>query len=108
MQKHFNKELAMTKEENEDFKNSIKCCWIFVNYFDNVRDHCHINLKLNHKISFVFHNLKNYDSHLIMQELGKFNLKIHFVTNGLERYMNVTIKNKHFTLNEVSIKNFFL
>ena len=55
-----------------------------------VRDHCHItgkhrdfahrdcniNLKLNHKILIVFHNLKKYDSHLIIQELGKFNLKI--------------------------------
>ena len=31
---------------------------------------------LNHKIPVVFHNLKNYPSHFIMQELGKFNLKI--------------------------------
>ena len=27
MKKHFNKELVMTKESNEDFKNSTKC-WI--------------------------------------------------------------------------------
>ena len=27
-------------------------------------------IKLNHKIPVVFHNLKNYDSHLTMQELG--------------------------------------
>ena len=26
MKKYFNKELAMTKENNEDFKNSSKCC----------------------------------------------------------------------------------
>ena len=54
-----------------------------------LRDHCHItekyyrdsmesdyniNLKLMYKIPVVFHNVKNYDSHLIMQELGKFNL----------------------------------
>ena len=45
MKKPFNKELAMTREENEDFENSIKCCGIFVNYFDNVRDHCHITVK---------------------------------------------------------------
>ena len=37
-----------------------------------------INLKLNHKIPVIFHNLKNYDSHLIMQELGKFNLKVFY------------------------------
>ena len=71
-------------------------CWICDNdYVDNdvnVRDHCHINekyrgsahrdcninLRLNLKIRIVFHNLKSYDSHLIMQELSKFNFKINF------------------------------
>ena len=82
----------MTKEDNEDFKNSTKCCICDNDYIDNdvkVRDHCpitekyrgsayrdcNINLKLNHKIPVVFHNLRKYDSDLIMQELGKFNLK---------------------------------
>ena len=27
--------------------------------------HCNIKVKLNHKIPVEFHNLKNYDSHLI-------------------------------------------
>ena len=101
----------MTNEDIEDFKNSIKC-WICDNdYVDNnvkVRDHCHITgkyrgsahrdgnvkLKLNHKIPVVFRNLKNYDSHLIMQELVKFNLKINVIPNGLEEYMSFTINNK--------------
>ena len=82
----------MTKEDNEDFKNSTKCCICDNDYIDNdvkVRDHCHItekyrgsahrdcniNFKLNHKIPVVFHNLKKYDSDLILQELGKFNLR---------------------------------
>ena len=42
---HFDKKLVMTKEDNEDFKNSTKC-WICDNdYIDNdvkVRDYCHI------------------------------------------------------------------
>ena len=76
MKKHFNRKLVMTKEDNEDFKNSFKC-WICDNdYVDNdvkVRDHCHItgkyrgfahrdcnvNLKLNYEIPVVFQNLKN-------------------------------------------------
>ena len=29
-----------------------------------------------------------------MQELGKFNLKINIIPNGLERYMSFTINNK--------------
>ena len=72
---HFNKELLMTKQYNESFLKITKCCICDNDYIDNdvkVRDHCHftrkpkgsalrdcnINLKLNHKISIVFHNLK--------------------------------------------------
>ena len=80
MKKHFNKELVITKKDNEDFKNSTKC-WIcdngYVDHDVKLRDHYHItgkyrgysdrdciiNLKLNHKILVVFHNLKNYDSY---------------------------------------------
>ena len=64
-----------------------------------MRDHCHtarkcwgsahrdcnVNRKLNHKISIAFHNLKKYDSHLIMQELGKFNLQINVILIELEK-----------------------
>ena len=101
----------MTKENNEDFKNSTKC-WIFDNdYVDNdviVRYHYNIaekhtgsanrdrnkNLKLNHKTSVAFNNLKNYDSHVIMQEIGTFILKKIVITNGLEKYMSFIINNK--------------
>ena len=48
MKKNFNQELVMTKEDNENFKNSTKC-WICDNdYIDNdvkVRDRCHITGK---------------------------------------------------------------
>ena len=42
----------------------------------------------------MFYNLKNYDSYLTMQELGKFSLKINLVPNGLEKYMSFIINNK--------------
>ena len=48
---------------------------------------------LNHKV-LVFHHIKNFDCHLIMQELGKFTLKINVIPNGLEKYMNFTIYDK--------------
>ena len=100
-----------TKEDNEDFKNSNKCWICDNNYVGNdvkVRDHCHItgkyrgsahrdcniNVKLNHKIPVVFHNLKNHDSHLIMQELDKFNSKVNVKPNGLEKYTSFSINNK--------------
>ena len=102
IKKYFNKEPVMTKKDNKDFESFTKC-WICKNdYTDGdvkVRDHCHItgkhrgsahrdwniNVKLNHTISVVFQNQKNYDSHLIMHELGSFNLKINVITNGLEK-----------------------
>ena len=45
-----------------------------------------IEVKLNHKVPVGFHKLKNYNSHLILQELGNFNLKISFTPNGLGKY----------------------
>ena len=114
IKKHFNKKLVMTKEDNNNFKNSTKCwnwkCWkCDQDYIDNnsrVRNHYHItgkyrgsahrdfniNLKLNYKIPVVFHNIKNYDSHLIMPELGKFYLKINVVSNGLGKYLSLNNK----------------
>ena len=60
----------------------------------SVHRDCNINVKLNHKIPIVLQNLKHYDSHLIMQELGKFNFKINVIPNILERYMSFKISNK--------------
>ena len=85
MKKYFKKELVITKKGNEDFRKSFKrgiCDNAFVDGNVNVRDPCHntgkysahidcnINVKLNHKIPVIFQNLKQYDSYLIMQELG--------------------------------------
>ena len=101
----------MTKEGNEDFKNSTKCwickndyiyndvkvrynCHITGKYRGSAHRDCYINLKLNHKIPIVLHNLKNYDSHLSTQELGKFVFKVNIIPNELEKYIGFTINNK--------------
>ena len=107
MKKHFSKELVKTKK---DFKNSTNC-WIcdddYVESNVKVRNHCHItgkyrgsacrncniNGELNHKVLIAFHNLRNYDSHHVMQELGKLNFKINAMPNGLEKYMSFIIIN---------------
>ena len=59
---------------------------------------CNINIRLNNKISVIFHNLKNHDLHLLMQELGKFSLKINVIPNGLEKYMSFGINNKLYSI----------
>ena len=112
MEKHFNKELVIIKKDNEDFQNTTTCRICDNDYIDNdvkERNHCHItakyrgpaytdcniNFKLNHKILVVFHNLKRYDSHLTIQELSKFIIKINVIPNGLENYVGFSI-NTHF------------
>ena len=102
----------MTKKDHEDFQNSTKY-WICDNdYIDNdakVRDHihitgkyrgsahrdCNINVKVNHKIPLVFYNLKNYDSHMITQEIGTINLNR--IGQGIDQ--------KEFDLNKYTSKS---
>ena len=33
----------------------------------------------------MFHNLRDYGSHSIMQEITKFDVKVNFIPNGLEK-----------------------
>ena len=68
---------------------------------EKVRDHCHvtgkfrgaahwscnINLQLTKNVPVIFHNLRGYDSHLILFELKNFDVKIGVIPNGLEKYM---------------------
>ena len=102
--KHFNKNLIMSEEEEHLFQQS-NSCWICKKLIDNdeekVRDHCHatgkfrgathwdcnINLQLTKKVFVIFHNLRVYDSHLIFNELDKFDVEISVIPNGLEKYM---------------------
>ena len=52
-----------------------------------------INLQLTKKVPATFQNLRGYDSHLIFNELDKFDVKISARTNGLEKYMAFLNKN---------------
>ena len=48
---------------------------------------CNINFHLTKKVPVIFHNLRGYDSHLIFNELDKFDVKISVVPNGLEKHI---------------------
>ena len=110
---NFNKPLKMTKKNEKSFKEATHCHICEKKYRVHdvpVRDHCHVtgkyrgsahqtcNLKLkisaeNIKIPVVFHNLKGYDSHFIMNELGELikkgedNIKINVIAQNAEKYM---------------------
>ena len=127
MKKYFNKPLKMTVENEMDFKKAIKCHICDIRYTTEdirVRDHCHItgefrgsahqdcNLKLQIKpdtikIPVIFHNLRGYDSHFIMQEIGKIakehtytnkkgekvEMNINCIPNNMEKYMAFMLGN---------------
>ena len=112
MKKEFNKPLRMTKDNEEVFQKAETCHICDKKYTVNdirVRDHCHItgkyrgsahkdcNLKLKIKpeklnIPVIFHNLRGYDSHFIMQEIGEI-AKKHTYTNkkGEQCQMNLNV-----------------
>ena len=110
IKKHFNKPLEMTEENEIDFQKATKCHICDQQYTDKdirVKDHCHItgefrgsahqdcNLKLRIKpatikIPVLFHNLRGYDSHFIMQQIGEIAKKHVYKNNrGEECHMNI-------------------
>ena len=121
VKKRFNKPLVMTEDDETHFKLMDRCHICDREYTDKdvcVGDHCHItgkfrgsahqecNLKLrvkleDIKIPVIFHNLRGYDSHFIMQQIGEIAknyaykdkkekeqpLKINAIPNNMEKYM---------------------
>ena len=60
-------------------------------YRGAAHSNCNIDLKLTKNVSVIFHNLRVYDSNLIMQEIGKSDVKVNVIPNRLEKYMAFTI-----------------
>ena len=112
------KEIEMTDEDKKDFETATHCFICgdkFKNSYKNekeaekykkVRDHCHFTGKyrgcahsicnLNFcnryfKIPVFFHNMKNYDGHLIIQNAEKFSnkKKIDVIAQNSEKFINI-------------------
>ena len=94
MEGYLNKNVIMSEEEEHLFEKS-NIYWVCKKFFNNIeeklRDHCHrkynANLELTKNVPVIFHNLRSYDSHLIFNELDKFDAKIKVIPNGLEKNM---------------------
>ena len=85
----------MSVEDGKRFQLSNKCCIcnkLFTkedNY--SAYSNCNINLRLTKKVPVIFHNLKGYDCHFIMQEISRFDIEISVIPNRLEKYLAFTI-----------------
>ena len=100
MNKHFNKNLIMSEEEEHLFQQS-NSCWICKNLLITMKKKLEIiviwlvnlealhigivkNLQLTKKVPVIFQNLRGYNSHLTFNELDKFDVKISVIPNELE------------------------
>ena len=91
MKTHFNKTIIMTEPDKLDFANAKYCHICNVKYKPNVKedivkDHdrytgkykgsahktCQSKVYYDRSLNVFFHNLKGYDSHFLLQEIGKF------------------------------------
>ena len=133
VKKHFNKPLVMTEDDEMRFKLMDKCAVTFavkstltkmcalesiVTLPEKVRgsayQDCNLKLRIkpeDNKIPVIFRNLRGYDSHLIMQQIGeidkkhaytnkkgeKQDLNINTIPNNMEKYMAFMLGN-HLTL----------
>ena len=127
VKKEFNKPSKMTDKDELSFKLEDRCHICDKKYTEKdirVRDHCHItgkyrgsahqecNLKLKIdpdkiKIPVIFHNLRCYDSHFIMQNIGDIvknhkhknskgsntEMTINVIPNNMEKYMSIMLGN---------------
>ena len=104
--------MRIENEEEQMFQDATNChiCGFELGT-DRVRDHCHLSGKyrgaahnecnLNYsftgRIPVILHNLRGYDSHLIMQGLGKLkDKKINCIPNNTEKYISFSIDNLDF------------
>ena len=116
--RHFNKDMILTEDDERNFKNADKCyicnkkysakdtrvryhCHITGKYKGSAHQDCNINNRLTDKIPVIFHNLKGYDSHFIMQTTGEIANKhtyknkkgeekqtdINVIPNSMEKYI---------------------
>ena len=108
--KNTNKDIIMTEEDEEDYKNDNICRFCEKEIVsDKVRDHCHLtgnyrgpahsicNINVTQDqsnfIPFIFHNFSNYDCHMFFKKLvDEKNDKVKFdkIPETNEEYISVT------------------
>ena len=108
--KNTNKDIIMTEENEEDFRNNNNCRFCEKEIItDKVRDHCHltgsyrgpahsicniiVTQKQSNFIPFIFHNFSNYDCHMFFKKLVDKKIdkvKFDIIPKTNEEYISVT------------------
>ena len=67
-------------------------------YRGAAHQHCNVNKKRTYHIPVFFHNLRGYDSHLIMQGIHRYaeDKSIHVIANNMEKYVSFQLGNLRF------------
>jgi len=122
---HFNKPMIFTSENDQKFRSATKChiCGCgFIEGDSTVRDRdhffqffrgaahkkCNLLYRLTDKICVIFHNLRGYNSHLIMQQIGKFEKSIDVISNNMEKYMAFFLGNQLKFIDSYQFEHFSL
>ena len=101
------------KKDQEQAKAQVNCYFcekplLQKNFRDAVKDHCHMtgayrgaahnecNLKMRIKpktdqIPIVFHNLRGYDAHHLMQAMSNLQKEVKCVANNMEKYITFSV-----------------
>ena len=115
------KPIIFTPEDEIKYRMSATChiCKGPVSKNEKVQDHCHLTGKfrgpahnqcnlaysLAYFIPVFFHNLEGYDSHLLMQELGKYkDRKLSCISKNMEKYISFSLSSLRF-LDSLSFMN---
>lgn len=97
--------------DKDDLKENCMFCkkpLLQKNFRDAVKDHCHVTgkyrgaahnicnfkLRINPdtiKIPVVFHNLKGYDAHHLMQAMSNYHKEIKCIANNMEKYITLSV-----------------
>ncbi|KAL9951227.1 hypothetical protein ACROYT_G043851 [Oculina patagonica] len=100
--------MSINNNEEQAFQRATHChiCDEELHGTDRTRDHCHLtgkyrgaahfscnlNFKFSNRIPVVLYNLRGYDSHLIMQGLGKLKgVPITCIPNNSEKYISFSV-----------------
>lgn len=108
-----NEPMVMTAEDEKRFSEATHCFLCgepFLDERDKVRDHCHISSRYRNAlhllcnllykppsfIPVILHGLKNFDSHIICQSLGKYTGNIKCIPQNSEKYISFSFENLRF------------